>query len=72
MSYLKDPVGSNETLVEWRGKVTLYFTWLFVGARATFFFFMVFIGLKYGHIKMGHKDEKPEFSTASFFFMIFS
>jgi choline-glycine betaine transporter len=33
---------------------------------------MVFIGLKFGHIKMGRKDEEPEFSTASFFFMIFS
>jgi choline/glycine/proline betaine transport protein len=72
VSLLQDPDGSNETLVEWRGKVTLYFTWLFIASRAIFFFFMVFVGVKYGHIKLGAQDEKPEFSTAAFFFMIFS
>jgi glycine betaine transporter len=68
----QDPSGSNSTLVDWRGKVTLYFTWLFIGSRAVFFFFVVFIGFKFGHVKLGHKDEKPEFSAAAFFAMIFS
>jgi choline-glycine betaine transporter len=68
----QDPEGSNETLVDWRGKVTLYFTWLFIGSRAIFFLFIVFIGFKFSHVKLGAKNEEPEFSTAAFFSMIFA
>jgi choline-glycine betaine transporter len=68
----QDPVGSNETLVDWRGKVTLYFTWLFIGCRALFFLFILVIGFKFSHVKLGHKDEKPEFSSAAYFTMIFA
>jgi choline-glycine betaine transporter len=68
----QDPEGSNTTLVDWRGKVTLYFTWIFIGCKAVFFFFILFIGIKFSHVKLGHKDEKPEFSTAAFFTMIFA
>jgi hypothetical protein len=68
----QDPEGSNETLVDWRGNVTLYFTWLFIGSRAIFFLFIVFIGFRFSHVKLGHKDEEPEFSTAAFFSMIFA
>jgi choline-glycine betaine transporter len=67
-----DPAGSNSLLVDWRASVTLYFTWLFIGCRAVFFFFIVFIGVKFSHVKLGHKDEPPEFSTAAFFSMIFA
>jgi choline-glycine betaine transporter len=72
LSHRQDPEGSNSTLVDWRGKVTLYFTWLFIGSRAVFFFFIIFVGIKFSHVKLGHKDEKPEFSTAAFFAMIFA
>lgn len=68
----QDPEGSNSTLVDWRASVTLYFTWLFIGARAIFFFFIVFIGIKFSHVKLGHVDEKPEFSTAAYFTMMFA
>jgi hypothetical protein len=68
----QDPAGSNSLLVDWRASVTLYFTWLFIGCRAVFFFFIVFIGFKFSHVKLGHKDEPPEFSTAAFFSMIFA
>jgi choline-glycine betaine transporter len=68
----QDPAGSNALLVDWRASVTLYFTWLFIGCRAVFFFFIVFIGVKFSHVKLGQKDEEPEFSTAAFFSMIFA
>jgi len=61
-----DPQGSNEVLVNWRGAVTLNFTWLFVGAKCAFFFFIVYIGFKYGSIKLGKPDEEPEFSTGAY------
>jgi len=34
--------------------------------------FILFIAIKFGHVKLGKKDEEPEFSTAAFFTMIFS
>ena len=36
------------------------------------FFFLCFIGYKYGHIKLGRQDEKPEFSEITYFAMLFS
>jgi hypothetical protein len=65
-----DPEGSNAVLGSWRGSVTLYFTWLFIGSKAAMFFFLMYITVKYGHIKLGKKDEEPEFSTGAFFSMI--
>jgi len=61
-----DPEGSNEILVDARGKVTLNFTWLFVGAKTIFFFFVVYVGFKYGHIKLGPPDEPPEFTIGAY------
>lgn len=67
-----DPGGSSEQLSNWRSTVTLNFTWLFIGVRAFFFFFLIFVAVKYGHIKFGGKDEAPEFDTGSYFAMIFA
>jgi hypothetical protein len=65
-----DPEGSNKELGEWRSSVTLYFTWLFMGSKCAFFFFLLYTTIKFGHIKLGEKDEEPEFSTGSYFAMI--
>mmetsp|Transcript_21987 Transcript_21987/g.41665 ORF Transcript_21987/g.41665 Transcript_21987/m.41665 type:complete len:827 (+) Transcript_21987:185-2665(+) len=67
-----DPEGSNSQLQEWRSGVTLNFTWLFIGTRCAFLFFLIFVAYKWGHIKLGHKDEPPEFDTGSYFAMIFA
>lgn len=67
-----DPDGSYTTLTGWRSQVTLHFTWLFIGTRCVFFFFLLYIAFKYGHIKLGPKNEPPEFDTASYFAMIFA
>ena len=63
--YKVDPDGSNKLLQEWRSNVTLYFTWTFIGTRVAFFFFLLYVAYKYGHIKLGRKDEPPEFDTVS-------
>ena len=56
-----------------RSDVTLFFTWLFIGTRCIFLFFLIFVWYKFGHVKMSpHPDEKPEFSTLSYFMMIFA
>jgi len=58
--------------VDWRGRTTYKFTWLFVGMRAAFFLFLVYTAFKFGHVKLGHQDEDPEFDTGSYFAMIFA
>lgn len=61
------PTNALTTLVNWRGKVSLYFTWLFIGSKCAFFFFLLYIVFKFGHVKLGKKDEPPEFTTAAYF-----
>ncbi len=61
-----------DVLVSWRANVTLYFTWLFIGSRVVFLFLLVFILIKFGHVKMGSEHEKPEFTTGESFSMIFA
>jgi choline-glycine betaine transporter len=66
-------VGSAEHLFKWRSSITLYFSWLFIGTRVVFFFFLLFIAYRFGHIKLAPTpDEEPEFSTGSYFMMIFA
>jgi len=43
-----------------------------IGTRCLFFFFLLYVAYCYGHIKLGPKDEPPEFSTSSYFMMIFA
>jgi choline-glycine betaine transporter len=62
-----DPEGSNATLIGWRGEVALYFTWLFIGMKCMFFFFLVYVAIRYHNVKLGGKDEKPEFKTFEYF-----
>ena len=67
-----DPEGSKALLIEWRGNFAQYFSWFYIGTRPLFFFFIVYIAVFYGDIKLGHKDSKPEFSTLSYFTMLFA
>ncbi len=49
------------------------FGWSFVVSTAFFLIFAVFLALsRFGKIRLGHDDEKPEFSTVSWVCMMFS
>lgn len=48
--------------MSWRDQVTLQFAWLLQFTNAVGFFFLLFLAIKYGHIRLGRRDEKPEFS----------
>lgn len=49
------------------------FGWSFVVSTAFFLAFAVFLAFsRFGRIKLGHDDEKPEFSTISWICMMFS
>lgn len=53
--------------------ITGTFGWLFVIAVNIFLVFMIFLGSsKFGSIRLGGKDAKPEFSTLAWFSMLFS
>jgi choline-glycine betaine transporter len=52
--------------------ISLNFTWLFIGSNAFFFFFLLWIGYQYGHIKLGRACDQPEFSILSYTCIIFA
>ena len=50
-----------------------YFNWYLVSIITFYIFFMVFVAVsKFGKIKLGPDDSKPEFSTFSWLAMLFS
>lgn len=49
------------------------FGWLYLAVISFFVFFAIFLALsKYGSIKLGPDDSKPDYSTASWFAMLFA
>jgi choline/glycine/proline betaine transport protein len=67
-----DPVNSLANIIQLKYRVSLYFTWLFVGSKAIFFFFLMWILYRYGHLKLGQKEDEPEFTTFTYFCIIFA
>lgn len=52
---------------------TADFGWLYLLVVSFFIVFLLFLSLtKYGSIRLGKDDEKPQFSTFSWFFMLFA
>lgn len=51
---------------------SFYSTWFFIAANPVLTFFVVWLAFRYGHLKLGDKNAKPEFSDVSYFAMIFS
>jgi transporter, betaine/carnitine/choline family len=52
--------------------LTVNFAWLYLFAMLLFVLFVVYMACsKYGDIKLGSDDSKPEYSTASWFAMLF-
>ncbi|CEM17339.1 unnamed protein product [Vitrella brassicaformis CCMP3155] len=63
---------ANQYLSAAKAWITATFTWLYMGTQAVWVFFLLYIYFsKYGDIKLGKDDEKPEFSTVSWFSMLF-
>jgi choline-glycine betaine transporter len=60
-------------LAEWRTSVTLNCTWLYQGSKVAFFFFLVYITVRYGHVHLARTaTETPDFTNMSFFCMMFA
>eukprot|EP00933_Yihiella_yeosuensis_P072197 TRINITY_DN80523_c0_g1_i1.p1 TRINITY_DN80523_c0_g1~~TRINITY_DN80523_c0_g1_i1.p1 ORF type:complete len:845 (-),score=145.11 TRINITY_DN80523_c0_g1_i1:92-2626(-) len=51
--------------------VTATFTWLYIISQDYWMAFLVPLVYYYGHVKLGHEDEKPQYSDGSYFAMVF-
>lgn len=52
---------------------TSKFGWLFLIVTFLILVFMIFLAFsKYGHLRLGHEDDRPEFSNITWFGMLFS
>jgi len=69
---MASPDDALTTLKEWQSNVTEHFTWFYIAANPAFTFFTFWLAIRYGHIKLGKPDEKPEFSDLTYFTMLFS
>ncbi|NBC25453.1 MAG: BCCT family transporter [Bacteroidetes bacterium] len=64
---------AEETFNAARVSITDWASWLFVAAVNIFIAFALYFAFsKYGNIRLGGKDAKPEFSTMAWFAMLFS
>lgn len=66
------PDAALENLVEIRGNIAHDFTWFIVITKPLSFFFICWIAWKYGHIRFGGQDAKPEFGNLEYFTMLFA
>ena len=63
---------ANETLGGWQDWVTETFTWLYIGSQGIWIFFLFYLFVAWGSVKLGKPDEKPESDNTTYFAMIFS
>jgi choline-glycine betaine transporter len=69
---INNPDDASSLLNTWFATVIDLFTWFYIVANPVLTFFICWVAYRYGHIKLGKKDDEPEFSNASYFAMIFS
>lgn len=66
-----NPEAAN-VLQKWYDTTILYFTWFYIVGNPIMTFFAFWLAYRYGNIKLGPKDAKPEFSDVAYFAMLFS
>ena len=64
---------ANSTMKEWKLWITETFTWMYIGTQDVWALFIVVLYFsKYGKMKLGKPDDKPEFNDATYFTMLFA
>jgi len=67
------PELATETFDKVKNSIIWGLNWYYIGVVAFFLFFVLWLMLsRYGHVRLGEDDEKPEFSYFSWFAMLFS
>ncbi|KAL3934455.1 MAG: hypothetical protein SGBAC_009834 [Bacillariaceae sp.] len=69
---MSEPEDSRDKLLEFRADVASLFTWFYVGTNPCFMFFIIWVAYRFGDIRLGEKDSKPEFDDITYFSMLFS
>jgi len=70
---ISDPEGADKGLSIAKRWVSDYWTWAYVLSQVIWFVFLAIVYCsKYSNLKLGKDDDEPEFSTASWFFMLFA
>jgi len=68
-----DTEGASENTSEWDSYLTKHFAWLYIGSVNIFLAVSLYmIVSKYGDIVLGRPGDKPKYSYASWFSMLFS
>eukprot|EP00934_Nitzschia_sp_Nitz4_P002048 Nitzschia sp. Nitz4//scaffold80_size88189//71589//78338//NITZ4_005093-RA/size88189-processed-gene-0.64-mRNA-1//1//CDS//3329558648//2048//frame0 len=67
-----DPENANTTLVVWKGRISELFTWFYIGTNPAFMFFVIWLAFRYGNVRLGPPDSKPDFDDVTYFAMLFS
>ena len=69
---LIDPKGTESqlgTVVEWMGG---WFGWFYIALATIVLFFVVYLALRFGRIRLGHDHDRPEYSTFAWASMLFA
>ena len=70
---ITEPEVANTKMGEWKTWITHTFTWMYIGTQDAWAVFIIVLYFsKYGNMKLGKPDEKPEFKDASYFTMLFA
>jgi len=65
--------GEDVPFIQWKAWIVAKFTWLYVGSQDLWAVFAIVLYCsKYGNIKLGKPDEKPEFNDVTWFMMLFA
>ena len=60
-------------MAEWKTWITATFTWMYIGTQDAWAVNIIVLYFsKYGNMKLGKPDEKPEFKDATYFTMLFA
>ncbi|XP_028413319.1 uncharacterized protein LOC114536170 [Dendronephthya gigantea] len=70
---VSDPNGAYNDMGKIKKWITATFTWFYIGAINVLIIFLIYLYFsKYSDLKLGKDDEKPEFSDATYFTMLFA
>lgn len=68
-----DPHRTSRYMSQTKKWISDYFTWFYIGVENCWLAFIVVVYFsKFSNMKLGKDDEKPEFSDASYFTMLFA
>ena len=64
---------ANKEMGSWMLWITEVFTWMYIGTQDVWAVFIIVLYFsKYGNMKLGKPDDKPEFNDLSYFTMLFA